>query len=76
MDTEQDIISEYNLAAVNSSFESTNLITTSSECHLDVFPTTSDVPLNRPPVFTDQQDDISLCTVQSDLVCEPGADEI
>ena len=59
-DTEQDILTDYNLAAANSNLtadsnanlhcsKSTNPVTTSSECPLDL-PTTSDLPLNRPPI--------------------------
>ena len=72
-DTEQDILFEYNLSAANSSYETTNPITTSSECQLDGFPTTSNFSLNRPFVNSDQQEDINS---DSDLDCEPVADEI
>lgn len=67
-ETEQDILIEYNLiAAANAStnlhcLESTTPVTTSSECLLDALPTTSDLPIHRPLIISDQSENINSKT--------------
>lgn len=73
-DTQQDILSEYNLMAANSNHESTH---PTFEGQLRGFSTTSDFSLNTHRVSSNQQEDANLCTTQaSDSDYEVGADEI